>query len=160
MGAWRPGGGGSSGPALGSATPAPLGTAASGSSGDASRADHVHAHGDLAGGTLHGAATTGAAGFMSPTDKTKLDGLSAAGEYIPFQFQASGNGTEVFVSASSFGGRTLRTTDQIIYAVTQFDGCINISYALAMGASNGYVKATVGWLNGTQIMMWVYRATP
>lgn len=64
------------GPALSDATPEGLGVAASGSSAEASRADHVHAHGDLAGGTLHAVATTDAAGFMSAADKQKLDGLT------------------------------------------------------------------------------------
>jgi hypothetical protein len=35
------------------------------------------AHGNRAGGTLHAAATTGTAGFMSAADKTKLDGVAA-----------------------------------------------------------------------------------
>lgn len=34
------------------------------------------AHGNRAGGTLHAAATTGTAGFMSAADKTKLDGVA------------------------------------------------------------------------------------
>lgn len=33
-------------------------------------------HGDLGGGSLHALATTLVAGFMSPADKTKLDGIS------------------------------------------------------------------------------------
>jgi hypothetical protein len=37
-------------------------------------------HGSRAGGTLHAAATTSAAGFMSAADKTKLDGLPAAAD--------------------------------------------------------------------------------
>ena len=40
------------------------------------RGDHAHAHGNHAGGTLHSAATTIAAGFMSAADKAKLDGLA------------------------------------------------------------------------------------
>jgi len=43
LGSIEPGAGGGSGPALSDATPSALGVAASGSSGDASRADHVHA---------------------------------------------------------------------------------------------------------------------
>ncbi|WP_149588881.1 DUF2793 domain-containing protein, partial [Tabrizicola flagellatus] len=35
------------------------------------------AHGNRAGGALHAAATTGAAGFMSAADKAKLDGIAA-----------------------------------------------------------------------------------
>src|SRR5690606_1076671 len=39
-------------------------------------ADHVHAHGNQTGGTLHAVATTGTAGFMSPEDKAKLDSIT------------------------------------------------------------------------------------
>lgn len=42
-----------------------------------SRGDHQHAHGNQNGGSLHSAATTAIAGFMSAADKTKLDGLAA-----------------------------------------------------------------------------------
>jgi hypothetical protein len=51
-------------------------TNAAGSSTNLARADHVHAHGNLAGGTFHAVATTGAAGFMSAADKTELDRLN------------------------------------------------------------------------------------
>jgi len=55
-------------------TPAPLGTASAGVNGTApSRGDHVHAHGDLAGGTLHALATVAANGFMSADDKDKVN---------------------------------------------------------------------------------------
>jgi hypothetical protein len=54
------------------ATPLAVGTAAIGVSTDYAREDHVHAHGNQLGGTLH--ADAGAsAGFMSAADKTKLD---------------------------------------------------------------------------------------
>lgn len=66
-------------PILGSALPQALGTAASGTSADAAREDHVHAHGDLLGGTLHSSATQLAAGFMSEADKIKLDLLAPGG---------------------------------------------------------------------------------
>jgi hypothetical protein len=59
-----------------------------GSSGSAgvqssfSRADHQHSHGTQAGGSLHAAATTVSAGFMSSADKVKLDGLeNFSGDY-------------------------------------------------------------------------------
>lgn len=42
------------------------------------RSDHVHAHGNRGGGALHAAATISVAGFMTATDKTKLDSLGAA----------------------------------------------------------------------------------
>lgn len=40
--------------------------------------DHVHAHGNQTSGTLHAAATTSVNGFMSSTDKTKLDDATAS----------------------------------------------------------------------------------
>jgi hypothetical protein len=49
-----------------------VGTAGAGVSEEASRADHVHAHANQAGGTLHSTATTEVAGFMSASDKTAL----------------------------------------------------------------------------------------
>lgn len=57
--------------------PASLGTASAGVSAEVSRTDHVHAHGNLAGGTLH--ADVGvSSGFMSAADKAKLDGITAS----------------------------------------------------------------------------------
>lgn len=40
------------------------------------RADHVHDHGSQAGGTTHATVTTSVNGFMSATDKVKLDGVA------------------------------------------------------------------------------------
>lgn len=62
--------------ALSSTTPAAV--AASGAVGTgvtAARDDHVHAHANQAGGSLHAAATTSVAGFLSAADKTILDAL-------------------------------------------------------------------------------------
>lgn len=57
-----------------SSTPSPIGTTGAAGSGVIPPAwDHIHAHGDLSGGSLHAAATTSAAGFMSAADKTKID---------------------------------------------------------------------------------------
>lgn len=46
---------------------------AEGNATSLARSNHTHDHGDRSGGSLHAAATTGANGFMSSTDKTKLD---------------------------------------------------------------------------------------
>jgi phage-related tail fiber protein len=54
-----------------------VGTQAAGTSDKVARADHVHAHGDQAGGTLHDLATTSVAGFLSASDKEKLDAILA-----------------------------------------------------------------------------------
>lgn len=68
---------------LASTTPAAVGTAAVGVGTTAARADHVHAHGDQAGGTLHADATTSVAGFMSASDKTKLDSVATGATATP-----------------------------------------------------------------------------
>jgi len=60
----------------GTGIPVSIGSAnAEGTADLAARSDHVHAHGDQAGGSLHSLATTSTAGFMSATDKTKLSGV-------------------------------------------------------------------------------------
>jgi len=48
---------------------------ADGSSGLHTQSDHVHAHADQPGGSLHALVTTLVNGFMSAADKLKLDGL-------------------------------------------------------------------------------------
>lgn len=51
-------------------------------------------HGSLGGGALHPAATTSVNGFMSSTDKTKLDAFNAASTYAPLADPAfTGNPT-------------------------------------------------------------------
>ena len=66
------------GVSLATTTPADIGTGAVGTGTTAARSDHVHNHGNQTGGALHALATTGANGFMSTTDKSKLDSLTAA----------------------------------------------------------------------------------
>lgn len=64
-------------PSASNTTPAGVSTTgAAGVLSSYARGDHQHAHGNLSGGTLHSAATTSAAGFMSAADKSKLDGLA------------------------------------------------------------------------------------
>jgi hypothetical protein len=53
-------------------------TNSAGDNGSFVHANHEHAHGSRGGGTLHSAATTGTAGFMSSADKAKLDNILAA----------------------------------------------------------------------------------
>lgn len=47
-----------------------------GDSTSLARANHVHAHGARGGGTLHAVATGSTAGFLSASDKTKLDSIA------------------------------------------------------------------------------------
>lgn len=55
-------------------------TNAEGSGSAFARNDHQHAHGNRGGGLLHAVATGALNGFMSSTDKTKLDGIEAGAE--------------------------------------------------------------------------------
>jgi hypothetical protein len=99
-------GGGGGGPPLSGAAPNSVGLLASaGVSTNASRADHVHPHGNLsASGLLHAAATTSISGFMSSADKTKLDAsTSAATANALCQRNASG-----FLAVSSLTTPDLR----------------------------------------------------
>lgn len=65
-------------PAASNTSPADVSTTgAAGVGASFARGDHQHAHGSLAGGSLHSTATTIAAGFMSAADKSKLDGLAS-----------------------------------------------------------------------------------
>ena len=50
------------------------------------RSDHIHAHGDQPGGTLHSLVTTVSAGFMSSADKVKLDAISGSG-YFGYNYE-------------------------------------------------------------------------
>ena len=64
--------------AVAAGTPVGVGTAnAAGSAATFARSDHVHDHGAQTSGSLHAAATTSVAGFLSAADKTKLDGVSS-----------------------------------------------------------------------------------
>lgn len=45
-----------------------------------SRSDHQHAHGNRGGGTLHAIATPSLAGFLSASDKSKLDNIESGAE--------------------------------------------------------------------------------
>ena len=74
-----------------------------------SRSDHVHAHGNLIGGTLHASATTSSAGFMSSTDKTKLDGLTAYVRTIvvsPTVGDATASGTTLVNALNGISGNS------------------------------------------------------
>jgi hypothetical protein len=75
-------------------TPSSIGTAnTEGSANAFARQDHIHNHGNQTTPTHHAVATTSANGFMSSTDKTKLDGISGT------RIFKSGN-----VAAGSFSG--------------------------------------------------------
>lgn len=92
---------------LPAAAPVAIGTANSeGASSSVARADHVHDHGSQTTGTHHAVATTSVAGFMSATDKTKLNalvtksGIVAAGTFAGNPKKATVTFSVAFASAS------------------------------------------------------------
>lgn len=105
---------------LGSATPQPIGTATTGVSSNASHEDHVHAHGSQTDPAHHAVATTSVAGFMSASDKTKLDGIS---------------GTRVIksgiITAASFAGNPKKAT------VTFSTAFSSTNYSFVVMGGNG-----------------------
>jgi len=92
------------------ATAVPVAIAAANSEGVSSsiaRADHVHAHGTQTDGTMHAAATGSVAGFMSTTDKSKLDGVASGATATPLTASAPLDVTKTSAVAgfSSFAAR-------------------------------------------------------
>jgi len=85
---------------LGTASPENVGTTSAGSSTYASKQDHVHAHGNQAGGSLHSDASTSVAGFLSASDKTRLDGMATGATNTPL---SSSNPSDVGTTSPGSG---------------------------------------------------------
>ena len=78
-------------PLSGSAPPNVAATSSVGTATAAARSDHAHGHGNHAGGTLHALATASTPGFLSDTDKSKLDGIAAGATATPLSGAAPPN---------------------------------------------------------------------
>ena len=78
-----------------------------GSANTLARSDHQHNHGNLAGGALHSTATTSTAGFLSSSDKTKLDGIDAGATNTPLSSSTptSVDKSSALAGASTFASR-------------------------------------------------------
>lgn len=81
-----------------------------------SRSDHVHAHGNRGGGSLHAVATSSVEGFMSASDKTNLDALIAATPTTEATLQTTSNTLEILDSTSP-AGNTVEVLDITVIAV-------------------------------------------
>lgn len=99
---------------LSTGSPVAVGTTNNdGTSTAASRADHVHAHGSQTDGTLHAAATTSVAGFLSAADKTKLDGVATGATNVVKATAAELNtGTDDAKFATALGLENSKYLDQ------------------------------------------------
>lgn len=110
-------------------TPSSLGVAAAGSSELFARGDHVHAHGNLAGGTLHSLADGSNAGFMSSANFTKLSGISAG----------SNNPSTITTSTSTVGVATAYSREDHAHPHGNLSG--GSLHSLASGATNGFMSS-------------------
>lgn len=101
-------------------TPAPTGAASAGVAAVASRGDHVHAHGDHSGGSLHAVAVSGgAAGFVSGADKAKLDGIlpgAGTGVFNVKSYGAVGDGATNDSAAFSAAFAAAMAVSGTVYA--------------------------------------------
>lgn len=124
-----------SGVALSSTTPLDIGTAAIGTGTTAARSDHVHSHGNQTGGSFHAVATGVANGFMSSTDKNKLDGVATGATNL-----ALSSSTPASVGAQTAGvATTASRSDHIHDHGNQTAGS---HHAVVTTSVNGFMSTT------------------
>lgn len=129
-------------------SPQPIGTATPGASGKVSDRDHVHAHGNQAGGSLHALATKDADGFVAAADYDRVlgdsreniplwdtdffepvatfFGVSASGAGAALNQTASGAGSIVLPNAgtTATGSCAMRSAVNLLYnSVSSWTGC-------------------------------------
>jgi hypothetical protein len=123
------------------ATPVSVGSAnAQGASASVARADHVHDHGALAGGSLHSVATGATAGFMSSVDKTKLDGIASGATNTPLATSAP---TVIQPDATATIGVSTQAAkaDHTHGIVADIAGNITVGATAGEGASTSFSRA-------------------
>jgi hypothetical protein len=127
------------------------------------RADHTHAHGNRAGGTLHSAATPSVNGFMSSTDKSKLDKIPVG------NISYSNSGAQT-TSSLTFVNVTLNTdresfTNSLFTKVnatdfqTDFTGQVEISYDLGSYPDTNDRATEIGLQRNSVDLAWTSMQT-
>ena len=110
---------------------------------DAAASSHVGAT-----GTAHGAATTAVAGFMSSTDKTKLDGIASGAQVNTVDSVAGKTGVVTLVKADVGLANVDNTADTAKPVSTAQQTALNLKANLASptftGTVSGITKAMVG----------------
>ncbi len=98
------------------------------------------AHGDQAGGTLHANASTSVAGFMSSTDKTKLDGIAnGATAYNDEQAQ---DAVAAAIAAGTHTGITVGYNDVSNTFTFNAVGSVKSIYGSTIASSSGTSQIT------------------
>lgn len=114
--------------------PSAVGTAnAEGTGTSLARSDHVHSHGNLSGGLLHATASGAAAGFMSTTDKNKLDASGVLSSTAPVDVTKAG--------ASAGSATEAARQDHKHNIVTAQPGSVLIGDSAAEGTSSSLARA-------------------
>ena len=115
----------------------PLGTVSVGVLTDIARSDHIHAHGDQAGGTLHAdVVAAGADGFMTGDDKTKLDNIDTGAEVNQFAFSNVDVDAATAVLAAEAKTDTLYVTGGTLITLTGTEGTDTLDFAVTGGTDN------------------------
>jgi stress response protein SCP2 len=120
-----------------------LGVQALGSSNQLARADHVHAHGNLLGGTLHADAVASvSAGFMSGTDKAKLDGIATGAEVNQYAFSNIDVDAATAVLAAEAKTDTLYVTGGTQITLTGTVATDTLNIAVSNGTAENQILLT------------------
>lgn len=100
---------------LATTTPSAVGTAAVGSGVRAAKEDHIHGHGNLAGGSFHADVVSGGtSGFMTGADKAILDAKVYGNGYT----SAASAGRSTYNTNTSFQVKVSLTTGVLVNAAT------------------------------------------
>lgn len=102
---------------------------ATGTANSFARSDHVHAHGNQAGGSLHSNATQSTAGFMSNTDKIFSDSIRAS-SFITTATETSLTGSSVIGSSFFINNSHISSTGAIA------ESKLNLNFATHSNAND------------------------
>ncbi len=119
-----------------------------------SRADHIHAHGNLAGGSTHAAVTTSVNGYMIASDKVKLDGIATGATAYDNEQAQDAIGTILLDSSSidfTYSDITPSITAVVLPAGVDHDSLLNFSANKHIDHSGVLINAGTGLSGGGDI---------
>lgn len=130
-------------------------TNAVGSSTSLARADHQHAHGVQTDTTLHAVATGGGHGFMSSTDKAKLDASTPAST-VSTLVQRDGSGSISLDGLVVDGNGTIQLSNSgdTFHVSMQAPAALAADYTLTLPPNDGDASQFLQ-TNGSGVTSWV-----
>lgn len=99
------------------------------------RQDHIHAHGDQLGGTLHATASYSSAGFMSAQDKLDLDGIKNTYGGLSFLIGSFSVSNNSGTNSISFSGTSAPPSNTLYITPNDLTGATVSTFLAQMGAS-------------------------